>query len=128
MGCNRYDRLLADGAGHAPNHPYLVDEKPLSTCTAGQRLVADIVGKSCGPDRIIGDSLPHDIQPGDLIAFVGTGAYQEMQSSNFNSMGRPATILVSERRTGLIRHRETTEDVLSREVVPNWLKPANSNH
>ncbi|MCP4576465.1 MAG: hypothetical protein GY846_09310 [Deltaproteobacteria bacterium] len=115
------------GGGHGANHPYAVDGKPLGDYTASRRLVADIVGKSCGPDRIIGDScLPNDIEPGDLIAFIGTGAYQEMQSPNFNSMGRPATVLVRGDKTGLIRRRETTADVLSREMVPDWLGPANS--
>jgi diaminopimelate decarboxylase len=112
------------GGGHGPNHPYLVDGKPLVNYAEKQRMVADIVGKSCGPDRIIGDScLPEDIKPGDLITFIGTGAYQEMQSSNFNSMGRPATVLVNGEKKGLIRRRETTKDVLSREVVPDWLCP-----
>ncbi len=110
------------GGGHAPNYPIVVDGKPLEKYPEQQRMVADIVGKSCGPDRIIGNSCqPGDIEPGDLLTFIGTGAYQEMQSPNFNSMGRPATVLVYGDKKGLIRRRESNEDVLSREMIPEWL-------
>ncbi len=110
------------GGGHAPMHPYVIDGKPIERYAPEQRRIADIVGKSCGPDRIIGDAcLPGDLSPGDTLIFVGTGAYQEMHASNFNSMGRPATVLVDGKRHGLIRRRETIEDVFDREEIPRWL-------
>ncbi len=110
------------GGGHEPNHPYLVEGKPLENYSPDQRMIADIVGKSCNADRIIPDGcVPADIETGDLIAFIGTGAYQEMQSSNFNFMGRPATVLVNGGLAGLIRRRETNEDVFDREMIPDWL-------
>ncbi len=115
------------GGGHAATHPYVIDGKPIERFAPDQRQVADIVGKSCGPDRIIGDAcLPEDLSAGDTLIFVGTGAYQEMQASNFNSMGRPATVLVDGVRHGLIRRRETIEDVFDREVIPQWLDAGES--
>jgi len=110
------------GANNPPNQPYVVDGKPIDNYPSGSRLIADIAGKSCGPDRITGDAcLPGDIGPEDLIIFVGTGAYQEMQSPNFNSMGRPATVAVKGNQVGVIRRRETIEDVFRREEIPDWI-------
>jgi len=110
------------GANNPPNQPYVVDGKPIDAYSTSRRIIADIAGKSCGPDRITGDAcLPGDLEPGDLIIYVGTGAYQEMQSPNFNSMGRPATVAVMGMQEGLIRRRETIEDVFDREEIPDWL-------
>jgi diaminopimelate decarboxylase len=110
------------GANNPPNQPYVVDGKPIDNYPSRSRVIADIAGKSCGPDRITGEAcLPGDIGPGDLIIFVGTGAYQEMQSPNFNSMGRPATVAVKGTQEGVIRRRETIEDVFRREEIPDWI-------
>ncbi len=111
------------GGGHPPLHPYLVDGKPIDRYPADRRLVADIAGKSCGPDQILGDTcLPGDLRAGDTIVLVGTGAYEDMQSSNFNSMPRPAAALVDGERHALIRRRENLDDVFDRELLPEWLE------
>lgn len=106
------------GGGHGPGrHPYVVDGKPIERYPRSERLIADIAGKSCGPDQIIGDAcFPQDLAAGDLVVLVGTGAYQDMLSSNFNSMPRPATVLVDGGGHSLIRRRETLADVFDREV------------
>lgn len=114
------------GGGHGPGlHPVVVDGKPLANYPPRRRIVADIAGKSCGPDQIVGDAcVPGDLGNGDLVVLVGTGAYQEMMSSNFNSMPRPATALVHGTRHALIRRRETLADVFDREVEPQWREAA----
>ena len=106
------------GGGHGPGrHPRVVDGKPIERYAPSDRTVADIAGKSCGPDQIIGDAcLPGDLEAGDHLVLVGTGAYQDMLSSNFNSMPRPATVLVDGAEHALIRRRETLADVFDREV------------
>lgn len=42
--------------------------------------------------------------------------------SNFNAMPRPATVLVTGDRAAVIRRRETEQDVLRRDVIPEHLK------
>ncbi|MBU0969094.1 MAG: alanine racemase [Proteobacteria bacterium] len=111
------------GANNPPNQPFIVDGKPLDRYAPQNRMIADITGKSCAGDRITGDAcLPGDLAPGDLIVYVGTGAYQEMQSPNFNSMPRPATVAVKGALEGLIRRRETLTEVFGRDQIPEWLK------
>ena len=42
---------------------------------------------------MLGAHLP-EVEWGDVIAFLETGAYQESSASNFNALPRPATVLV----------------------------------
>jgi diaminopimelate decarboxylase len=79
---------------------------------------ADVVGISCGFDVLAsGVSLP-EVGPGDVLAFLDTGAYQDATSSNFNAMPRPATVLVHRDQAEVIKRAETVDDVFRRDVVP----------
>ena len=84
--------------------------------------VADVVGQSCFADRILPFVRVPDVEPGDLIAFLDTGAYQESSASNFNALPRPATVLVNGEEASVIRRAETLEDVYRRDVVPERLR------
>ena len=86
--------------------------------------MADLVGISCGFDTIIPDAALPDVGPGDLIALLDTGAYQEACASNFNAMGRPATVLVRDAEAMVVRRAETIEDVFRRDIDPTAGYPA----
>jgi diaminopimelate decarboxylase len=82
---------------------------------------ADVVGISCGFDVLSpGIALP-EVRPGDVIAFLDTGAYQDASSSNFNAMPRPATLLLCDDTATVIKRAETVDDVFRRDVVPERL-------
>ena len=86
---------------------------------AGDAITADVVGISCGFDTITPDArVPAGIASGDLLVFLATGAYEDALAGNFNSMPRPATVLVDGDRAETIRRRETLSDVLRRDRVP----------
>src|SRR4029077_1282190 len=57
-------------------------------------VLADIVGLTCQPDRIVPQALLPDVEPGDSIAILDTGAYQDGLASNFNALPRPGMVLV----------------------------------
>ena len=82
----------------------------------------DVAGISCGFD-VLGSSvaLP-DVEPGDVIAFLDTGAYQDAASSNFNALPRPATVLVCEDTAELVKRAETIDDVFARDLIPERLR------
>jgi diaminopimelate decarboxylase len=81
-------------------------------------------GRSCYGDRLFPTILvPGDLAPGDIMAILDVGAYQEVSMSNFNAMPRPATLLASSDRVSVIRHAETQEDVFRRDEIPEHLKP-----
>lgn len=86
-------------------------------------LVADVVGQSCGFDLLVPDALlPASVTPGDTIALLDTGAYDEPSASNFNAMPRPATVLVCRNQAEIVKRRETYDDVFRREVIPQRLR------
>ena len=79
-------------------------------------IVADLVGMSCGFDTIVPDAALPEVEPGDVVAFLDTGAYQEACASNFNAMPRPATVLVRDGTATVVRRAETVEDVFRRDL------------
>lgn len=85
---------------------------------------ADIVGRSCSGDRLMPIVRVPEVQVGDILALLDTGAYQEVSMSNFNAIPRPATVLVTGDQAEVIRRRETQAEVFSREVMPAHLKPS----
>jgi diaminopimelate decarboxylase len=87
----------------------------------GPPVRGDVTGISCNFDTIAEDVELRSVEPGDLIAFMETGAYQEAGASNFNGLPRPGTVLVNGTAAEIIKRRETLEDVLARDVAPSWL-------
>ena len=83
---------------------------------------ADIIGRSCYGDRLMPIVRIPDLEVGDILALLDTGAYQEVSMSNFNAMPRPATLLVTGADATVIRRAETEEDVLRRDVMPEHLE------
>jgi diaminopimelate decarboxylase len=79
---------------------------------------ADLVGCSCGFDVLVQDALLPEVAPGDVIALLDTGAYQESLATNFNALPRPASVLVSGERSEVIRRREREDEVFARDAIP----------
>jgi diaminopimelate decarboxylase len=74
---------------------------------------ADVVGPVCET----GDFLAHgreiaNVLPGDLLAVCTAGAYGFAQSSNYNARPRPMEVLVDGGTSGVIRKRESYEDLV----------------
>jgi len=83
--------------------------------------VADVVGHSCYADRILPLVKVPDMEEGDLIALLDMGAYQEVSSSNFNALPRPAMVMVSGHQADVIKTAESVADVFSRDRIPERL-------
>ena len=76
-----------------------------------------VAGRHCeAGDEIARDvELPTDVHPGDLLAVACTGAYHHSMASNYNLVGRPPVVAVSDGRPREIVRRETIADLLSRD-------------
>jgi diaminopimelate decarboxylase len=70
-------------------------------------------------DVIIEDLLMPRVEEGELIAVPVSGAYQLSISSNYNGGRRPAVLWVEEGKVKLIQKRETTQDLLKRDISLN---------
>ena len=60
--------------------------------------------------------MPTDLHPGDLLAVACTGAYHHSMASTFNTVGRPPVVAVHDGRARELVRRETTEDLLARDM------------
>src|SRR5262249_15325707 len=89
-------------------------------------LIADITGISCNFEVISPAVAVPEIAPGEVIAFLETGAYLEASAANFNGLPRPATVLVCGTTAEVVKRRETIDDVLGRDSVPERLHAAAS--
>ena len=87
-----------------------------SKTQAPSLLTVDVVGPVCETgDFFAKDRELPALAAGDFVAVLDAGAYGMSLSSNYNSRGRAAEVLVDGRTHRLIRHRETIRDQLAPE-------------
>lgn len=86
------------------------------------KMTFDIAGPVCESSDIFASaqSLP-ELKRGDLVALMDTGAYGASMASTYNSRPLPAEIMVDGSRHGLVRKRQTLQDIIRDETVPDWL-------
>lgn len=82
-----------------------------------------VAGKHCeSGDVVIKDAQLPTPQPGDILVVLATGAYNYSMASNYNRIGRPAAVLVNEGEAQLIIRRETLEDLVRQDCLPERLR------
>jgi diaminopimelate decarboxylase len=80
---------------------------------------ADVVGPICeSGDFLAKDRKMPQSQPGDLLAVMSAGAYGFTMASNYNSRPRVPEVLVKGKDTLVIRTRESYEDLIRGESIP----------
>ena len=84
--------------------------------------VVTIAGKFCesGDILINGIELP-SLKAGDVLCVYNTGAYNYSMASNYNRAVKPAMVLVNNCQSDIIVYRETLEDLVSHDVIPDRL-------
>ena len=82
----------------------------------------DVVGPVCeSGDFLALDRELEDLRAGDLMAIHSAGAYGYVMSSNYNTRGRPAEVLVDGDRFALVTQRESYEHLVTPELLePEW--------
>ena len=83
-----------------------------------------ICGKCCeSGDILIKDCMiTGTAEAGDLFAIFSTGAYGFSMASNYNSNPIPAVVLVKDGRSELIVKRQSYDDMIKNQVMPEMLK------
>lgn len=82
----------------------------------------DLVGPVCetGDYLATGRELPAVAQ-GDLLAIMGAGAYGAVMASTYNSRPLVPEVLVDADRHHVIRPRQSVDDLIGLDSVPDWL-------
>ncbi|MFB0520891.1 MAG: diaminopimelate decarboxylase, partial [Desulfatiglandales bacterium] len=84
---------------------------------------ASLVGPICETgDFLAKDRKMPPFKPGDLVAIMSAGAYSFSMASNYNSRPRPAEVLVKGKLFSIIRARETYDDLINGEMIPEFLE------
>jgi diaminopimelate decarboxylase len=95
----RYTALVANRADAATDDTY------------------SVAGKHCESGDVLIDSVElAEPRRGDVLAIPATGAYTLAMASSYNGVPKPAAVLVSGGDAGLIRRRETIDDLLALEI------------
>ena len=82
-----------------------------------------LAGKHCeSGDILIKNAQLPQTEPGDILVVMGTGAYNYSMASNYNRLARPAAVLVSNGEANLILQRETYQDIIRQDCLPERLK------
>jgi diaminopimelate decarboxylase len=88
----------------------------------GERRPYDLVGPICeSTDIFARDRLLPPMQAGDLVAFMGAGAYGAVLASEYNSRPLVPEVLVDGDRWAVVRARPTYDEMLDREPRASWL-------
>ena len=87
-----------------------------------EEMVADIVGPICeSADCFARARKIPVVKEGDLLAVFSAGAYGFVMSSNYNSRPRMPEVMVIDDRHFVVRERETYEDLIRGETIPQAL-------
>lgn len=124
------DFLILDGAMNDLVRPSMYDAHhdivPLCEPEAGVAMEPyDIVGPVCETgDTFAKQRAMPPLAPGDLVAFRSAGAYGAVMASEYNSRPLIPEVLVDGDRWAVIRPRPTLQQMIERDVVPDWLADA----
>jgi diaminopimelate decarboxylase len=82
--------------------------------------LVNVVGQVCENSDVFAKDRPlsSKISVDDFLVFLTTGAYGFSMSSQYNSQPKAAEVLVKNGQAGLIRKRETFEDLIKK--VPKY--------
>ena len=90
-------------------------------CTNLQNVT--IGGRFCESGDILINSIDlPEIEEGDILCVFNTGAYNYSMASNYNRVEKSAMVLVNNSQSDIIINRESLDDLISHDVIPNRLK------
>ncbi len=90
-----------------------------SPLSGGGHKAWEIVGSICETGDFLAKSRLLDLSVGDTLAITGAGAYGFTMASNYNTRPRACEVMVDGGKHGLIRKRETVEELYKDEVICN---------
>jgi len=91
---------------------------PVEMRSEGDSTTYDVVGPICETGDFLGKERALNVQSGDCLAVLSSGAYGFVMSSTYNSRPRAAEVMVRGDQQWLVRERETIESLYAGEKIP----------
>lgn len=119
-----YKNYVSVDGGMTDNPRYALYESRYTVLTANKagqpaELTADLVGRCCESGDIIqpGVGFPADIQRGDNVAVLTTGAYNYSMASNYNRVARPPVVMLNGGKDRLVVRRESLDKLIINDLL-----------
>ena len=119
--------LIVDGAMndlirpslYAAYHEILPIKKPNNSSSFA---CYDVVGPVCETgDTFATQRSLMEMESGELLAFMSAGAYGSVMASEYNTRPLIPEVLVKGDNFSIIRARPLIEDIIRRDIVPDWV-------
>ena len=82
-----------------------------------------LAGRYCESGDILIENIKlPNIEAGDIVCIYNTGAYNYSMASNYNRVEKPAMVLVNNSQSAMIVSRESLDDLIARESIPDRLR------
>ena len=82
-----------------------------------------IAGRFCESGDVLIENIElPPLEAGDILCVYNTGAYNYSMASNYNRVEKPAMVLVNNSQSDIIVYRESLEDLIARETIPDRLR------
>lgn len=82
-----------------------------------------VAGRFCeSGDILIKNIKLPEVEEGDILCVYNTGAYNYSMASNYNRVQKPAMVLVNNSQSDIIIKRESLEDLIAHDIIPDRLK------
>ena len=114
--------------GGMSDNPRPITYESLYRCAIANKMSASldqkitVAGKHCeSGDVLIKDAALPKIAAGDILIVNATGAYNYSMASNYNRIGRPTAVVVYQGEANIIIERETYQNLLERDRLPDRL-------
>lgn len=77
-----------------------------------------LAGKCCESGDLIGENMQmQEVQAGDIVAVLATGAYNYSMASNYNRIPRPAVVMLRDGKDRIIVKRETLDELIANDLL-----------
>jgi hypothetical protein len=95
----------------------------IATINDNDEEAVTIAGRYCESGDILIENIKlPKLTAGDVLCVYNTGAYNYSMASNYNRVEKPAMVLVNSAQSDMIVNRESLEDLIARENIPDRLK------
>lgn len=94
---------------------YQIMNAGLATMEKTMRIT--LAGRCCESGDLIGEDLPvQNLEKGDIVAVLSTGAYNYSMASHYNRVPNPAVVMVKGNTDRVIVQKETWEDMVRNDL------------